>query len=153
PGHAGFGTSAPQLHAALARWVASGWPDRMAVDTAEGENGARWGLGLQAAFAGGGRFGQLLSKIPHAFGLYVLEESSEDNPPAAPPLEDEPGPRSDWWFHLGYTGPALFYRPSDHSCIALLLNRRGPDGALLDAEALRARRWAILASFVGQSSG
>jgi len=153
PGHAGFGTSAPQLHAALARWVASGWPDRMAVDTAEGENGARWGLGLQVAFSGGGRFGQLLSRIPLGFGLHVLEDSSVNTPPSAPDLDKDPGPESGWWFHLGYTGPALFYRPSDHSCIALLLHRRGPEGGLLDAETLRARRWAMLAPFVGQSSG
>ena len=75
-------------------------------------------------------------------------------PPArAPDLDRDPGPASGWWFHLGYTGPALFYRPSDRSCIGLLLNRRGPDGALLDAETLRARRWAILAPFVGQFCG
>ncbi len=152
-GHAGFGTTAPQLRAALARWVASGWPDRMAMDTAEGGEGARWGLGLQVAFAGGGRFGQLLSRIPSGLGLQVLEDSSEGGPPAAPPLDKDPGPASGWWFHLGYTGPALFYRPTDRSCIGLLLNRRGPDGALLDAETLRARRWAILAPFVGQFGG
>jgi CubicO group peptidase (beta-lactamase class C family) len=153
PGHAGFGTSALQLHAALARWVASGWPDCMAVDTAEGENGARWGLGLQVAFAGGGRFGQLLSKVPPGSGLHVLEDPSVDTPTSAPDLDKDPGPASDWWFHLGYTGPAVFYRPSDRSCIALLLHRRGPEGELLDAETLRARRWAMLAPFVGQSSG
>jgi len=152
-GHAGFGATAPQLRAALARWVACRWPDRMAVDTAEGEEGTRWGLGLQAAFAGSGRFGQLLSRIPPGFGLHVLENSSVDTPPTAPALDKDPGPASAWWFHLGYTGPALFFRPSDRSCIGLLLNRRGPDGALLDAETLRARRWAILAPFVGQSSG
>ena len=152
-GHAGFGTTAPQLCAALARWVASGWPDRMAVVSSGGENGTRWGLGLQVAFAGGGRFGQLLARIPSGFGLQVLEDSSEGIAPAAPPLDENQEPASGWWFHLGYTGPALFYRPSDRSCIGLLLNRRGAGGVLLDAEALRARRWAILAPFVGQSSG
>jgi len=151
-GHAGFATSAPQLHAALARWMASGWPDRMAVDAAEGENGTRWGLGLQVAHAGGGRFGQLLSTVPHGLGLHVLEDPSVDNPATAPDLDRDPGSASGWWFHLGYTGPALFYRPADRSCIALLLHRRGPDGALLDAETLRARRWAVLAPFVGQST-
>ncbi len=148
-GHAGFGTTAPQLRAALARWVAAGWPSRMAVETAEGEHGTRWGLGLQTAFTGGGYFGQLLSRITPGTGLHVLEEPADDAPPPAPPLEAQPGPPSDWWFHLGYTGPALFYRPSDQSCIALLLHRRGPDGALLDAETLRARRWATLSRFVG----
>ena len=148
-GHAGFGTTAPQLRAALARWVAAGWPSRMAVATTEGEHGTRWGLGLQAACTGGGHFGQLLSRITPGTGLHVLEDPAEDAPPPAPPLEAQPGPPSDWWFHLGYTGPALFYRPSDQGCLALLLHRRGPDGALLDAEMLRARRWAALARFVG----
>jgi CubicO group peptidase (beta-lactamase class C family) len=150
-GHAGFGASAPQLGIALARWVASGWPQRMAVDTAEGELGARWGLGLQVAFGGSGRFGQLLSEIPPGFGVLVLEDATTEAPASAPELAGDSGPASDWWFHLGYTGPALFYRPSDRSCIALLMHRRGPEGALLDAEALRARRWAILSAFVGQS--
>ena len=152
-GHAGFGATAGQLRVALARWIAAGWADRMAVETAEGENGTRWGLGLQVAFAGSGRFGQLLSKIPSGAGLQVIEDSSEAAPPEAPALEAGPGPASGWWFHLGYTGPALFYRPSDRSCISLLLHRRGPEGALLDAEALRARRWAMLARFMGQSGG
>jgi len=152
-GHAGFGTTAPQLCAALARWVAAGWPDRMAVDTALGEQGARWGLGLQAAFLGGGRFGQLLSRIPPGAGIHVFEDASDKAPPAAPALNNEPGGPSAWWFHLGYTGPALFYRPSDRCCLALLLHRRGPAGELLDAEALRARRWEALARVVGQSGG
>jgi CubicO group peptidase (beta-lactamase class C family) len=152
-GHAGFGTSAAQLRSALARWVAAGWPQRMAVAEAEGEQGSRWGLGLQVAFTGGGRFGQLLSSMPYGSGLHILEDPTEEAPPPAPKLEAEPGPPSGWWFHLGYTGPALFYRPADQSCIGLLLHRRGPDGALLDAESLRARRWAALARFVGQSGG
>lgn len=153
PGHAGFGTTAPQLRLALARWIAAGWADRMAVEVAEGENGTRWGLGLQMAFAGDGRFGQLLSKIPTGTDLQVLEDATGSAPAEAPAHLDEPGPPSGWWFHLGYTGPALFYRPSDRSCIGLLLHRRGPGGVLLDAEALRARRWNALARFVGQSGG
>ncbi len=152
-GHAGFGTTAPQLQAALGRWVAAGWPERMAVDTAEGETGARWGLGLQVAPAGVGRFGQLLSNLSVRPGIHLVADPTEAVAPAAPPVEAEPGPPSGWWFHLGYTGPALFYRPSQRCCIALLLHRRGPDGGLLDAEALRARRWQALARFVGQSGG
>jgi CubicO group peptidase (beta-lactamase class C family) len=152
-GHAGFGATGSQLQAALARWVASGWPDHMAVPTAEGESGTRWGLGLQVAFTGRGRLGQLLARIPLGSGLHVLEDPSEDMPSAAPPPDQERGPVSGWWFHLGYTGPALFYRPADRACIALLLNRRGPGGVLLDAGALQARRWALLAPFVGQSRG
>jgi len=152
-GHAGFGTTRPQLETALAGWVAAGWPDRMAVEIAEGEHGARWGLGLQVAFSGSGRFGQLLSQIPHGLGIHVLEDPTQEAPPAPPVLDPDPGKPSAWWFHLGYTGPALFYRPSDQSCIALLLHRRGPEGELLDVEALRARRWEALARFVGQWEG
>ncbi|WP_257306461.1 serine hydrolase domain-containing protein [Geothrix campi] len=154
PGHAGFGATAPQLRAALARWVAAGWPDRMAVETAEGENGTRWGLGLQILFDGNGRFGQLLAKLPLGLGLQVLEDSTQEAPAAAPPaVAPDPGRPSGWWFHLGYTGPALFYRPADRSCIALLLHRRGPGGAMLDVETLRARRWEALVQFVGQCDG
>jgi len=152
-GHAGFGTTAPQLREALVRWIAAGWADRMALDTAEGEQGTRWGLGLQVAFAGGGRFGQLLSGIPSGAGLQVIEDAGEAAPSPAPVLEAEPGSASGWWFHLGYTGPALFYRPLDRACIGLLLHRRGPGGSLMDAEALRARRWKLLSRFVGQSGG
>ena len=152
-GHAGFGTTASQLGAALTRWVAAGWPSHMAVETAAGEDGARWGLGLQVALSGGGRFGQLLSKIPSGAGIHVLEDPTGAAPPEAPPVEADPGEPSGWWFHLGYTGPALFYRPADRCCIGLLLHRRGPQGALLDAEALRGRRWAALSRFVGQSGG
>jgi CubicO group peptidase (beta-lactamase class C family) len=152
-GHAGFGTTAAQLQGALARWVAAGWPRRMAVAQTAGEHGARWGLGLQVAPTGSGRFGQLLSNLPPGPGIDVLEDPTEAAPPPAPALEAEPGPPSGWWFHLGYTGPTLFYRPSDQRCLGLLMHRRGPGGALLDAEALRARRWAALARFVGQSGG
>lgn len=152
-GHAGFGATPAQLEAALGRWVACGWPQRMAVETASGEEGTRWGLGLQVAPTGPGRFGQLLSRIPPGMGTCVVADSTETAPPPAPGLEAHPGAASNWWFHLGYTGPALFYRPSDRACLGLLLHRRGPDGVLLDAESLRARRWAALARFVGQSGG
>ena len=92
-----------------------------------------------------------ISRVPSGVGIQVLEDSTESAPPVAPSLEAESGHPSGWWFHLGYTGPALFYRPSDKTCISLLLNRRGPNGELLDAEALRARRWGILLRSVGQS--
>jgi len=152
-GHAGFGTTPEQFHLALARWVAAGWPERMAVETAPGEGGTIWGLGLQVAFSGSGRFGQLLSRLSQGFGVHVIEAPGNEAPLPAPPLDDDAGPRSDWWFHLGYTGPAVFYRPSDGSCLGLLAHRRGPAGELLDAEALRGRRWLALSRFVGQSGG
>jgi CubicO group peptidase (beta-lactamase class C family) len=150
-GHAGFGTTAAQFRQALTRWVAAGWPARMAVLAAAGEGGSQWGLGLQVAFADQGQFGHLLSKIPLGLGVQVLEDPGEEAPSAAPPMAASPTTPSGWWFHLGYTGPALFYRPADGACLALLLHRRGPGGDLLDVEALRARRWALLARFVGES--
>ncbi|HEX9011608.1 MAG TPA: serine hydrolase domain-containing protein [Holophagaceae bacterium] len=148
-GHAGFGATRADLAGALARWVAAGWPARMAVETAEGEEGARWGLGLQVAFAGEGRFGQLLSHLPKGLGVRVIEAPADDLPPPAPATGPEPGPPSGWWYHLGYTGPALFVRPSDGACVAILAHRRGPGGGLLDAEALRARRWQALQAWIG----
>lgn len=147
-GHAGFGATAPDMKAALARWVAAGWPARMAVDTAAGEDGARWGLGLQVAFAGVGRFGQLMSNLPLGLGIHVIEEPSAGPPPSAPDPDPDPGPPSDWWFHLGYTGPALFFRPADGACVALLIHRRGPGGELLDARTLQARRWQVLRAWI-----
>lgn len=153
PGHAGFGATAPQLEAALARWTAAGWPARMTVEAAEGEHGARWGLGLQALPSGGGRFGQLLSKLPAGLGIHVIEDATTEAPVPAPALDPDPSGASGWWFHLGYTGPALFHRPADGACIALLLHRSGPAGTMLDMEALRARRWQVLSRFVEQWGG
>lgn len=147
-GHAGFGATAPQLRAALARWVAADWPARMAVAAVPGEDGTRWGLGLQVTFSSGGRFGRLLAELPEGLGIHVLEGTSDAAPPPAPPLDPESGAPSGWWFHLGYTGPALFYRPSDQACLVLLAHRQGPHGELLDAEALRARRWHLLAGWI-----
>ncbi len=152
-GHAGFGTTPAQCKRVLERWVAAGWPARMALDPVPGEDGTSWGLGLQVAHTGPGRFGHLLASLPLGLGLHILESSDEAAAPAAPPLNPAPGVPSGWWYHLGYTGPALFYRPADQSALVLLLHRRGPAGELLDAEALRARRWRALVGFVGQFSG
>lgn len=152
PGHAGFGATAPQLRSVLARWMAGGWPRRMAVAAADGERGACWGLGLQVAFDGAGCFGQVLSRIPPGPGIHVLEDPSPEIPSPAPASEPDPGRPSGWWFHLGYAGPALFYRPADQACVALLVHRRGPAGELLDVEALRARRWQALARGVARAS-
>jgi CubicO group peptidase (beta-lactamase class C family) len=152
-GHAGFGCTAAQMRVALKRWVAAGWPARMAVPTAAGEAGARWGLGLQIADDGPGRFGQLLSRVPEGVGCHVIEDATDAAPPPAPSQEGTPGAHSGWWFHFGYTGPALFFRPSDGACLALLVHRRGPARELLDAEALRARRWSTLEAWIAAPPG
>ncbi len=63
-GHAGWAASPSAMKACLRRWVAAEWPTRMAVDTAQAEDGARWGLGLQRVMGGPGRFGTLLDRLP-----------------------------------------------------------------------------------------
>ncbi|MDR3670362.1 MAG: hypothetical protein P4L36_05935, partial [Holophaga sp.] len=86
-------------------------------------------------------------------GLRLLVQGHQPTlSPAAPPLAD-PGEPSDFWFHLGFTGPALFFRPKDGLCLAILAHRVGPSGELLDAEQLRARRWEILAAEVARLRG
>jgi CubicO group peptidase (beta-lactamase class C family) len=152
-GHAGFAASPMGMKEALRRWLASGVPVRMAQDTALGADGARWGLGLQRALTGPGRFGELLSAIPAGVsGLHLVVQGQWQNAlsPAAPALGAVPGDASAFWFHLGFTGPALFFRPEDGLCLAILAHRLGPAGQLLDAEQLRARRWALLAAEVAR---
>ena len=131
PGHAGFGTTAPQLEAALARWVAAGWPDRMAVETAAGENGARWGLGLQVLFAGSGHFGQLLSRLPQGLGIHVLEDPTQAVPAAAPALAPTPACPPAGGSTWATRAPPSSTGPRIGSCVALLLHRGGPGGRCL----------------------
>jgi len=148
-GHAGFAAPAAGMTGCLERWLASGVPWRMSVDTARGADGSRWGLGLQRALTGAGRFGDLLATLaPGCSGLHLLVDPRRDFSPPAPALAQPPGPPSAFWFHLGFTGPALFFRPEDGLCIAILAHRLGPAGELLDGEQLRARRWEILAAGV-----
>lgn len=148
-GHAGFGAGPEQMRAWLTRWVAQGLPARMAQETARGADGSVWGLGLQRSHAGPGRYGQLLATLPQDLsGVFVVTESGTDLAPEAPPLGDGFGKPTEFWMHFGFTGPALFLRPETNLILCLLLNRRGPRGELLDNEALRARRWAMLKSFL-----
>lgn len=142
PGHAGFGASAAQLEACLGRWIAAGWPARMAVATAHSAEGACWGLGLQKVVTG--PYAHALGRLSQPPGsLCVLESASAALPPPMPSRSSETPPSAPWWFHLAFTGPALFVRPSDGTCVALLCHREGPDG-LLDVAGLRDRRLALL---------
>ena len=141
-GHAGFGTDPAGLRACLERWVASGAPLRMAVDAARGADGSLWGLGLQRALTGPGRFGTLLDGCREK-GVHVIEWPTDRLSPPVP--DGPPGPPSAFWYHLGFTGPALFFRPSDGLCVAVLAHRVGPAGELLDAAQLQARRMEALA--------
>jgi CubicO group peptidase (beta-lactamase class C family) len=117
----------------------------MAEPAAVAADGARWGLGLQMALDGPGRFGSLLAGLAPAFtGVHVLVCHGDALSEPAPALSEDPGEPTGFWFHLGYTGPALFFRPETGLCIALLAHRLGPSGELLDPEQLRARRWEAL---------
>jgi len=147
-GHAGFGTDPEGLRRCLTGWIATA--PLMAQDVARGADGSLWGLGLQRALTGVGRFGSLLSALPLGpGGIHVLTEESAALSPAVP--EAPPGPPSAFWYHLGFTGPALFYRPEDGLVIGILTHRGGPGGELLDAGQLQARRLEILGRWI--SSG
>jgi len=153
-GHAGFGATPEQLRTCLADWVASGTPLLSAVDTARGADGTRWGLGLQRALAGPGRFGTLLARLPHGLtGVHVHVYGGRALSAPAPALKGRPGEPTRFWFHLGFTGPALFFRPEDGLCLAILAHRVGPCGELLDDEAMRARRWEALGAAVARLRG
>jgi CubicO group peptidase (beta-lactamase class C family) len=153
-GHAGFGATPEMARSCAERWLARRLPQAMAVDTATGEDGSRWGLGLQRALDGPGRFGRLLASLPDAAsGVHVLTWEAERLSPPAPALEGPAGEPTAFWFHLGFTGPALFVRPERNLLILLLAHRRGPGGELLDPEALRARRWEALRDFVASRRG
>ena len=145
-GHAGFGATAAQLRGWLEVWSRQ-WAPRMCVEASQEADGSVWGLGLRAAHLGSGRFAELLAGVPMDFGVRVIADAVRERAAAAPHLEERPGSPSAWWCHFGFTGPALFFRPKDGACLALLLHRLGPAGELLDAEGLRARRWAILSRF------
>jgi hypothetical protein len=147
-GHAGFGASAAQLQDWLPRWAAT-WAPRMVVESARSAEGEVWGLGLKAAHWGTGRFAELLAWVPEGLGgVHVIEDgrTALDEAPDIG-VVGEPSP---WWFHLGWTGCALFFRPADGCCLALLATRLGPEGRMLEDGELRRRRWAILKAFTAK---
>ncbi len=145
-GHAGFGATAPQLRECLVRWMASRCPDSMAIDSAQDEGGAVWGLGLQRATE---PYADLLARIPlGAMGIHV-EASNSASWPAPVDSAGMPGPAT-FWQHLAYTGAALFVRLEDRCCVALLCHRAGPDGQLLNLAQLRERRRGMLRDFLAK---
>lgn len=148
PGHAGFGSTGPQMAQCLKAWVGAGWPARMAMEMARAADDTVWGLGLIQARRGEGRFGEWLCQIPRGAGIHVLTDATTAMPTAFPPLGPA-GELTDWWYHTGFTGGLLCVRPSDGSAVALLLHRLGPAGELIDDDALRGRRWDALARLVG----
>lgn len=150
-GHAGFGCTPLQMRAWLQRWATSRIPARMAVETARAADGTVWGLGLQRVFDGAWHFGQLLSRIPLGIqGTHVMASTSAELADPLPSPKPGAGKPTAFWMHFGYTGPAIFVRPEDGLCICLLLHRRGPEGEIIDLDALRARRWRMLEAFLAQ---
>jgi len=148
-GHAGFGATPEQMRTRLESWISRGYPERMAVDTARAEDGTRWGLSLQRSLPGENRFGQLLSDLGRDLkGVHLVVNEDTSLPKPMGP-DGPPGEPTQWWMHFGYTGPALFVRPSDGTCIAILTHRRGPEGELLDPRQITARRWRLLQAFLG----
>jgi len=143
-GHAGFGAT-PELAASwLEKWNKK-YPALMAVETNNSNDGQIWGLGLQRLREGQGSFAELLGRLATG-GPCVIADGGTDNPKPVPP--HVPAAPSEWWFHLGYTGLALFVRPRDGACILLLCNRLNSKSHLLNVEELRARRWHLLEKYV-----
>jgi len=147
-GHAGFGADPERFKGCLEAWLASEWPWAMAQEQARGADGNRWGLGLQRALRGRDRFGTLLDALPPGPGGVHVIVAGEGEPSTLGPSGPPEAP-SAFWFHLGFTGPALFFRPDDGLLVGVLAHRRGPDGALLGADALQARRWDALKAWMG----
>jgi CubicO group peptidase (beta-lactamase class C family) len=139
-GHAGFAATPESAYKWIQTWCRK-YPAKMAVETNHSQDGQIWGLGLQRLKNGEGSFAEILnSKV--ISGIHVLTYDGVDVPPPVPP--HIPADLSDWWFHFGYTGPALFIRPSDRACVLILCHRLKNKSELLNIEELRARRWSIL---------
>jgi CubicO group peptidase (beta-lactamase class C family) len=142
-GHAGFGATPESARRWLWAWTKK-FPSPMAVETGHSGDGEIWGLGLQRLKNGAGGFAELLdAKV--AEGVHVVSYAGFGGPPQIGP--HVPTDPSDWWFHLGYTGPALFVRPGDGACVLLLCHRLTDAPGLLPVGALMARRRQMLNGF------
>lgn len=141
-GHAGFAANAELLLPWLMAWRTTHAPN-MALAHARAVDGTVWGLGLWRVLNGPGQFGELLDKLPLDGICRVIEYSGTEMPPHLPNAPPT-GTNQSWWMHTGFTGPAIFFRPGDASCICLLANRSGPEGALLCPLEIHRRRYAIL---------
>jgi CubicO group peptidase (beta-lactamase class C family) len=152
-GHAGFGATPESARRWLGAWVKK-FPPLMAVETCRSADGETWGLGLQRLKKGPGGFAELLD-AKGIRGANVIAYDGYDEPPQvgprvpAGPSDGSLDGSSDWWFHLGYTGPALFVRPGDGACVLLLCHRLAGSLGLLPVGALMARRWQMLNDFKG----
>ncbi|MCL1908787.1 MAG: beta-lactamase family protein [Holophagaceae bacterium] len=139
-GHAGFGATPESACNWLSAWLKD-FCGRMAVETNLSTDGQIWGLGLQILKNGENGFAELLDNMAIQ-GVQVISYEGIEDPPSLPP--HVPTDCSDWWFHFGYTGPAMFVRPRDLTCVLILCHRLGNKTQLLSADELRARRMEIL---------
>jgi len=142
-GHAGFGATPEALYRWLNTWIHK-YLSAMSNDTNHSNDGQIWGLGLQRLKCGSGSFAELLNYRAIS-GVHVIVDTEIADPPQIQP--HIPSHPSDWWFHFGYTGPAIFIRPSDKTCVLICCHRLRSDFKLLTMEELRARRWRILSVF------
>jgi CubicO group peptidase (beta-lactamase class C family) len=142
-GHAGFGATPESARAWVCGWVQR-FPSLMAVETSCSADGELWGLGLQRLKKGVGGFSEILDgeAMGAIQGVEVIADGGYGVPPQV--QAHEPTEPSDWWFHFGYTGPAIFVRPSDSVCVLILCHRLNDSGELLKVDELRARRLQIL---------
>jgi len=147
-GHAGFGASPESLNIWLNTWIHR-YSATMSNDTNHSQDGQIWGLGLQRLMSGSGSFAELLN-CRAISGIHVIADDQTDDPPQIQP--HIPSHPSDWWFHFGYTGPAIFIRPADKTCILICCHRLKNNFKLLTVEELRARRWRILSDFCTQQT-
>ncbi len=146
-GHAGFAASPIEFKQAIKNWIEGEFPKRMAKEPLLGENGSLWGLGLQKLRQGTGSLGSLLTRIPSgALSEPLVIEGPGDH--LSVNVEQHHEGDCDWWGHLAFTGPAIFYRPEDQACIGLLTHRKGPQGELLSQSQIHARRIELLGSVV-----
>lgn len=146
-GHAGASATHSQFIDALVHWWSKKWPDRMAAEPRPSIHGGHWGLGLLQMRRGDNTLGELLAQIPEGAltSPLVLESASLD---LSPTVIQKHTTSIDWWAHLAFTGPAIFFRPSDRACLGLLTHRRGLGVPLLSQDQMHDRRIELLGQLI-----
>ncbi|MDR1842026.1 MAG: beta-lactamase family protein [Holophagales bacterium] len=147
-GHAGFAANPESAQKWLGKWIKKYLPS-MAHETCRSQEGEIWGLGLQRLRDGSGGFAMLLNG-KDIQGVHIVSDAGFAPPPQVQPFDlTDP---SDWWFHYGYTGPALFVEPNKGACVLILCHRLNDASRLLTVDELRARRLQILEDFLRKMS-
>lgn len=141
-GHAGLAASSMAMKKWLEVWRFEYAP-RMVTPESETTDKTIWGLGLWKVWSGDGYFGELLDGIKLDIGCVVVSNNTTIDPELIFQNMNRYYSRH-WWMHTGFTGPSIFYRPSDRSCICLLTNRLGENGRLLSDMEIYSRRYHML---------